>query len=246
VPISLSDELEIVSKSDNNAINCVEKGEKIAQNTSKNAAKTLQKLFRIDKGCTIITKKHIPFASGMGGSSTNAAGVLKTLNKLWNINATNEELIEIAKSIGADAPFFIRNVPCIVEGIGEKVTTLPKLGLDMHIVVITPNFSLNTADVFKKYVELKSGYSAPIEHNAKAFIDEIKKGTNDLINAAIALNSGIGNLLFQIKSFKGCEISSMTGSGSSCYGIFYSKVDAQECLKHFAKSFFAHYEYVSI
>ena len=67
-------------------------------------------------------KKIIPIGSGLGGGSSNAAAVLRVLNKLWKINFSPSKLEKIGKELGADIPFFIRGGFQLAEGIGEKLT----------------------------------------------------------------------------------------------------------------------------
>ena len=76
-------------------------------NTIYQSAKLLLNFMDCQMGVNIKIEKKIPTGSGLGGGSSNAASTLIALNKLWNLNLSKEELINIAKKIGADVPFFV-------------------------------------------------------------------------------------------------------------------------------------------
>ncbi|PIU83199.1 MAG: 4-(cytidine 5'-diphospho)-2-C-methyl-D-erythritol kinase, partial [Elusimicrobia bacterium CG06_land_8_20_14_3_00_38_11] len=77
------------------------------------AADLLKKHSGIKKGILIKIKKNIPVGGGLGGGSSDAAAVLKGLNKLWNLKLTKNQLAGIGKKIGADVPFFIYGGRCL-------------------------------------------------------------------------------------------------------------------------------------
>ena len=79
------------------------------------------------KGIDIMLTKNISRGSGLGSGSSNAAAVLKSINKIYDLNVSDEDLIEIGSKIGADVPFFIRGGTQIGEGIGEKLIGLKSL-----------------------------------------------------------------------------------------------------------------------
>ena len=87
-------------------------------------------------------QKHIPIAAGMGGGSSNAAGVLKLLNRCYN-KFSPAELADIAVKIGADVPFFLLDAPAWATGIGEKLSPLPTGGRIPAVLVIAPGFPVS-------------------------------------------------------------------------------------------------------
>ena len=94
----------------------------------------------------IALDKHLPMGAGLGGGSSNAATTLMTLNEIWQLNFTQNELIKIAATIGADVPIFIFGQDAIAMGIGEQLTAI-KLP-DQQYLVLTPNAHVNTAQLF--------------------------------------------------------------------------------------------------
>lgn len=94
----------------------------------------------------IALDKHLPMGAGLGGGSSNAATTLMTLNEIWQLKLTQDELIKIAATIGADVPIFIFGQDAIAMGIGEQLTAI-KLP-DQQYLVLTPNAHVNTAQLF--------------------------------------------------------------------------------------------------
>lgn len=88
------------------------------------AATCLQHKAGVSQGVDLALNKIIPMDSGLGGASSDAATTLLVLNKLWDIRASEDELAELGKSLGADVPVFIRGQAAWAEGIGEQLTPL--------------------------------------------------------------------------------------------------------------------------
>ena len=96
----------------------------IDDDLSVRAARLLQAHSGCTQGVEISLSKHIPMGGGMGGASSNAATTLCVLNKLWAINASQDELAKLAVSLGADVPIFIYGHAAWAEGIGERFTPI--------------------------------------------------------------------------------------------------------------------------
>ena len=93
----------------------------IHYNLASSAIETLAKKYHFNKHFRIYIHKVIPMQAGLGGGSSNAAFTMKTVNDMLKLNATNEEMIELATPLGADIPFFINLTPARCKGIGEKM-----------------------------------------------------------------------------------------------------------------------------
>jgi len=101
-----------------------------------------------DLGVEIKVDKRIPLSSGLGGGSSNAAVTLLTLNRLLNYPKKLEELMEFAKHLGSDVPFFLKGGTALVSGRGEKI----KLAKDiptLNFLLATPPFSISTKDAYE-------------------------------------------------------------------------------------------------
>ena len=80
--------------------------------------------YSIEDGVEIELIKNIPVSAGLAGGSTNAAGVLKLMNKMFDINASEEELKSLGLKLGADVPYCISGGTALCEGVGEEITQL--------------------------------------------------------------------------------------------------------------------------
>ena len=90
--------------------------------------------------------KHLPMGAGLGGGSSNAATTLLTLNEIWQLNFTQNELIKIGAQVGADVPIFIFGQDAIAMGIGEELTAIDLP--EQQYLILTPDAHVNTAKLF--------------------------------------------------------------------------------------------------
>jgi 4-diphosphocytidyl-2-C-methyl-D-erythritol kinase len=181
------------------------------------AYRIMEKRYNIP-GFIIHLHKHIPFGSGLGGGSADAAFVLKGINQMANMQLSNNTLREIALELGADCPFFIDNVPAYAKGIGEKLTPLPDILHAKYVLLILPEIFISTTEAYKNIqpelpnFNLTNSYSG----NPSNWKNEI---TNQFEHFAFTKHSE----LLQIKKelyARGAIYASMSGSGSAMYGIF--------------------------
>lgn len=176
--------------------------------------------YHIDKGIKIRIKKNIPDQAGLGGGSSDAACTILALNDLWNLNLKENELLDIASTIGSDVPFFIYNKLSIVRGRGEKIETVEK-EFNKDIILLVPNVKCSTKEIYKNHI-IESHNS-----NVLDFISNLENNYydymfNDLEKTASNLYpeyklADLKNLLIKI----GCRKAMMSGSGSAVYGIGY-------------------------
>lgn len=118
-----------------------------AEDLCLRAARALQTASGCRLGATISIEKHLPSGAGLGGGSSDAATVLIGLNRLWGLRWPRERLAELALPLGADVPFFVHGRPAWVEGIGERITPIELLPMDL--AVLKPPASLPTVAIFR-------------------------------------------------------------------------------------------------
>ena len=166
--------------------------------------------------------KHTPVGAGLGGGSSNAASTLMALNRYHDLPFTQDELMEMGLSVGADVPFFLFGGTALAEGVGEK---LKKFVLTdrYKVLIVYPGIHVSTADVYKKL-------------NFKLTKDEKKNNNhlfclpgggfspkvslwNDLEGVTIKMYPEI-NTIKRVLMQYGAEGSLMSGSGSSVFGLF--------------------------
>lgn len=168
--------------------------------------------FNIEDKFGITIQKNIPIGAGLGGGSSNAAYILRTLADIYlglkNNFDSDENLMNLAQELGADVPFFLteENSSYVVTGIGEKI--IPYKGyIPDKLYLIFPNFGVSTEEVFKIH-RLKS---LPLSTSEKDLI----LGANDLENAACMVES---KLTLVLNDFRRVTPKvSLSGSGSTIY-----------------------------
>lgn len=182
-------------------------------------------------GVIINIKKRIPVGGGLGGSSTDGAAVLSGLNYLFGKPYSESELVKKAALLGADVPFCIKKGAALCEGIGDVLTDLPPIE-SAFAVILKPNFSLNTKEMYALY-DLSEKSPAPDFSLIKTAIckkdiPELSKNLyNSFLPPALSLKPEIGYHLDRILK-SGALGASMSGSGSCLFGLYASKKDADK------------------
>ncbi len=220
-PIAIKDILEIVINKDKKKSEFVFKGKKIDSAPENNiivkAYNLLKKNYNIPP-IKVILKKVIPIGAGLGGGSSDAAFMIKSLNNLFSLNLTNKKMAEYALKLGADCPFFIYNKPAFATGIGN---ILNEVDLDLStfgIIIIKPKINISTAKIYSR---IKPNQNVPL------LTDLIKKPVSEWKNF---IKNDFEKIIFNdypfIKELKdyiygqGAIYSAMSGSGSAVFGIF--------------------------
>lgn len=154
--IDLSDDLTFFKKKSGIKIVCDDPNLPVDKDNLvyKSAELLIKKFFRLETlGVLIFLKKRIPIASGLAGGSADAAATLIGINKLLNLNLSNNEILKLGSSIGSDVPFCLVGGTAIVEGKGEKISPLESLN-NIWLVLTKPEFQILTKDIYKKYDEI--------------------------------------------------------------------------------------------
>lgn len=138
------------------SFNCTEPSLE-GNNLVAEAAMLLKKVTRYDKGAQIELHKHIPWGVGLGGGSSDAATTLLALTKLWKLNLSVSELLQLASKLGSDVPFFIYGGTALIEGKGEKVTPLPPI-YPTRFVLLVPPLAKIPGKTKKLYSKLNAGH----------------------------------------------------------------------------------------
>ncbi len=229
----------IINERNDNEIKIFTNCEYIPKNSTNIAYKSADKLrsvFSICKGVDIHIDKHIPVAAGLAGGSSNAAAVLKGLNKLWSLGLSQKELMDIGVTIGADIPFCILGGTALAEGIGEKLTPIDSNIKNTWIVLAKPPISVSTKEVYEG-LNLSKIKNRP---NTTKLINSIKKGN------LYSVSNNIGNVLETVTEKKYSVIteikrkmmeynalgSMMSGSGPTVFGIYKNYERAKSAYEH--------------
>jgi len=162
--------------------------------------------------------KQIPFGAGLGGGSADAAFTLKMLNEMFELKITPRKLEKMAADLGADCPVFIRNKAVFATGIGNVFTPV-KISLKGYfLVLIKPDIHVSTPEAYSLVIPEKPDIS--IAENIQRPISEWKACIkNDFEKSVFALHPEIEKIKNNLYA-SGAVYASMSGSGSSVYGIF--------------------------
>lgn len=224
-PIPIEDALEIHSLKDGNASYLLhQSGILVEGNTDDNlvikAYRQLEKQYNLPS-IEIFLHKNIPSGAGLGGGSADAAFMLKLLNAKYKLNISIEKLEEYAAALGADCAFFIRNQPIFAEGIGNIFSPINFSLKGYQIFLVKPPIFVSTRDAFaliKPHHPIKN-----LRQIITSPISEWHKWVkNDFEDSVFAKHPAIGALK-ELMYSKGALYASMSGSGSSVFGIFSPK-----------------------
>lgn len=224
-PVSLCDALEMVADSkgserDTLTLTGFELPGRKEDNIVLRAVSSLREVFPIPF-LRIHLHKNIPAGAGLGGGSSDAASMLRAINRTFGLSLSVDELKVIAANIGSDCPFFIDCQPAFASGKGEILSPVGDVLDGFYAVLVNPGISVSTKEAFENCTPSKP------ERSLKELIDSPVSEWKDLI--VNDFEKTIFVIHPQIKSIKqtlyrsGAIFSSMSGSGSTVYGIFYEK-----------------------
>ena len=177
-------------------------------------------------GVHIDLNKNIPPGSGLGGGSSNAACVLKGLVELYSLNIRYKELIKISSSIGADVPFFIRGGCQLGSGVGNKLDEIEHSNNNVFLLVM-PGIHIDTKETFKNFKKFLDSSQEKV--NFKKFIEKdkflFKFFENDFETIIVPAYPEIGQIKKELLNH-GAVFSSLSGTGSTVYGVFDDEAKA--------------------
>ena len=222
-PIAIKDALEII-ETDESAKNITFSNSGIKINGAKEdnlcmkAFQLLKKDFPALPSIKMHLHKTIPMGAGLGGGSADGAFALQLINKKFSLRLSQEQLIQYALQLGSDCPFFICNKPSYATGRGEILEPL-QLDLSAYsILIVNPDIHINTAVSFSTIkvgehkTNLKELIAIPITEWKNSIINDFENN----VFSSVPEIAAIKNNLYA----NGAMYASMSGSGSSVYGIF--------------------------
>lgn len=241
--IDLFDKIKILSLHEDNII-IKSNSEEIPMDNNNivyKAANLIKREFNIKKGIEIYIEKNIPVAAGMAGGSSNAAAVLKGLNKLWNLNLSDNELKSLGLKLGADVPFCIEGGASLAENIGEKLTNIVGLSQDAFILVCKPELFVSTKEVYEaidsKIIEKKPNNKLLIQLLKENNIELLSKNMYNVLESVTKKKYPIIKEIEEIMINNKALGSMMSGSGPTVFGLYNSKDDAEKCKKILLQNF---------
>ncbi|MEK6647106.1 MAG: 4-(cytidine 5'-diphospho)-2-C-methyl-D-erythritol kinase [Candidatus Firestonebacteria bacterium] len=214
------------------------------RNLAYKSAKLLINKLKIKRGVSILLEKNIPVGAGLGGGSSDAAAVFHGLNKMWELGLNNNELINMARDIGADVPFFITGGTALGSGIGDKLKKLKEMP-ESFFILVKPDFNISTEFAYNLVDKnKKTKNKLTINGYYNKILNSFKKG--DIKAIAGNLYNDFEDVIFEKKpvltAIKEMLIKTggigalMTGSGSAVYAIVESQKEALRIQKQMRKN----------
>ncbi|MGP6139184.1 MULTISPECIES: 4-(cytidine 5'-diphospho)-2-C-methyl-D-erythritol kinase [unclassified Jeotgalibaca] len=184
--------------------------------------KLVKDRFGIREGMLVEIEKKIPVAAGLGGGSTDAAATLRALNKIWNLNMSTDEMIELGMRVGTDVPYSIMGGTAFVSGRGEKVQPIKPMP-PCWVVLAKPRISVSTKTVFRALEVEQLNYTPKSRIVAEAINDgDYYKMVNNLSNTLEAVTFERHPKLKQLSERMeryGLDGVTMSGSGPTIIGF---------------------------
>lgn len=185
---------------------------------------------------SIRLEKNIPVAAGVGGGSSDAAATLRALARLWQLPVSAAQFAETALELGADVPMCLAAGPLIATGIGEDLTRLAGFP-SLHMVLVHPQVPLQTRDVFAALASKRNPELPPLPKllTRSALLAWLSATRNDLQEPALALAPEVG-LAVAALAGSGAGLARMSGSGTTCFGIYDDGAGAAAAARQIADS----------
>jgi len=185
-------------------------------------ARALQQATGTGQGVHIEIQKRIPVAAGLAGGSSNGAAVLQGLNELWNLGLTQQELMEIGFSLGADIPFCMMGGTALAKGKGEVLTPLRGIK-GLPIILVKPPVGVSTAEVYRGFrqdkVVRRPDTKSMINALASGNIEYVARNlANVLETVTLSMHPEIALIKDELMAM-GAKGALMSGSGPTVFAL---------------------------
>jgi len=238
IPLLLSDKITLIKSNKSSFRTDSELLNKLKDNLILKAIRLLQDFTDRKFVLDIFVEKVIPIGGGLGGGSSNAATTLKTVNKMFDLGLSYQELSKLALELGSDVPYFLNPVPSYAESRGELLYPL-NIEIPYPILIVNPGIKIDTAWAFKKIRPV-----SPVKNLLQILqenLDDFDKLKSCVKNDFEEVVFNEFTLLKQIKEElykQGAEFSLMSGTGSTVYGIFFNLQKAYLAEEYFKQQYF--------
>lgn len=212
------------------------------------AARLLARRFGVKRGVRITLTKRIPVGAGLGGGSSDAAATLVGLNRLWKLGLDRRALAAVGLELGSDVPFFLYGPCALVGGRGERVLPVDT-GADPWFVLLNPGIHISTQWAYGRFAARAKGFSRRLpavlrkewltklgENNRIAGSRKLRLQSknmflyNDLERVSLVRYPVIGRMKRRLRA-AGAGGALMTGSGSTVFGFFQDRAQAQRAAR---------------
>ena len=229
--IDLSD-VVAVAPADHLSVNTVPAADfPMEQNSAYRAARAMGEAFGREPNFAILIDKHIPLQAGLGGPSTDAAATILGICHFWGLDAADPRIDAVARSVGADVPFFLYGPPAWCDGAGDTVRELFRPLTGTPVALVKPaSGGVSTAEAYRRFDEDPASLPAlePLL-DALRVHDETKifaHVANNLTPASSALNPEMAEILSWMRAQPEVRAVDVCGSGACVFAICTTQMAA--------------------
>ncbi len=189
------------------------------ENIVYKALKKFEEWTGIEPNYRVYIEKNIPVGGGLGGGSSNAAAVLKAVNEMEGNPLNEEELFQLASTVGADVPFFLKGGFAKAEGIGEKLTFFEER-LNKEVFIIYPNMPVSTEEIYQGVTEkdLTKKEEIPIIDSLLGNVDEFLNNMENMLGKIVEEKYPVVKEIVNTLEYLGYK-PFISGSGSSVFAF---------------------------
>lgn len=208
-------------------------------NLAYRAAMAMAGRFGRSPAVRIVLRKRIPSQAGLGGGSSDAAAVLRALATLWQIDPNDGRLQEVAASLGADVPFFLRAVPTLLGGRGDVPQAFFR-PFSMPVALVKPRGGVSTSDAYRMLDELAPAPADPAAMVAALEAGDVSRALDALSNnmeaGALRLRPELRDVFRFLADAPGCEHGPLLCGSGSCVAAFTGSDEAAAALARGAET----------
>lgn len=205
------------------------------------ACKAFHEAHALKHRVEVSIRKRIPIESGLGGGSSNAAATLLALSRLYGYPLSRRQLLPIARSLGADVPFFLYGGTGFGTARGDQIKPLQDWFPETPLLLVTPAVSCSTAVIYRNFDEAglltagRNSIKILLNRRRESLRDFVPKFENDLERVVFSLYPELDSIKKRLKE-TGAIVALLTGSGSALFGLFADAAERDRALGAFPAS----------
>ncbi len=210
-----------------------------SENLVVKAAWLLKEYASYRHGARIVLEKCIPVSAGLGGGSSDAASVLIGLNRLWRLGLSRQELCSLGARLGSDVSFFFYAPAAAVSGRGEVVEPL-NIESSFTVLLVKPDVAVSAAEAYRLFDTEGGARLTKKAPDIKLFCQTLRDQDfrvlspmlyNDLEGVIARGCPAVMEIKHRLNAL-GADLSLMSGSGPTVFGIFRDRQRAEASLRH--------------
>lgn len=206
------------------------------ENTAYHAAVAMGEAFDREPAFAILIDKHIPVKSGLGGASSDAAAVIMGICRYWGVDPTDPRIDQVARSVGADVPFFLYGPPAYFSGAGDVMDEIFRPLTGTPVALVKPlSDGVSTREAYERFDaappaagDLEPVLAALRAHDEEALFASV---SNNLAPVACELVPQIAEVRAWLREQPGVRAAEVSGSGSAVFAVCDTQMAAEAIVR---------------